>query len=618
MLNAIMALDSSLKTWNLAPPQSIHKTLDRSFPKMKTLCVHLGNEGITSVNVVDFSNLHEWSTDNQNRLLAPYKEDDANKFSAAVVRRFSNFLTLAEQLSDDPRLAALFHLVKIMRGLDPVVIAADLLKNEVVTAESCYVAFEVEHPIDFPNAAGVWSVDCYEAISEQLLAKDEVVNAVGKDAFGNPAVDCNVKGCMARFVRYYSCNGATSVYARFGLNSTEKFPLGTKSRRKIQNLLSYLLRPEHKTKYFRTEDGKYNLMPGLHFWSGNRLTLTSIMPKSSLFEADGYDLQGMSMIDFEGEMQQTIAALHAQCTNSNIYGQIMVILKTKGINGSWVLEYSRSATGMEIAKQLERWQDGINNGHRKYSAPLNIRTATNALNTFMKVEGGNVVNVKKMSFFTVSDLYAFFFDDSRIIQRITAHLATKVIPLMIQSQRAEKNPFELRQLFPLCNLTLHKLGILKETYMKTWAFTLGRMMHHANAMHRYYFTSRGFKVPDILIGDRMMKVIYVNPQMGAGLFTRDFQTYLTYMQKRGKGFGLFRHNQYLAQLTEIITVMGQLPIRPNYIEMLELGLGFAYWEAKADKDKIKIEDHKVDEIKVEVDDENDVEVDEEIEVEDEV
>lgn len=113
----------------------------------------------------------------------------------------------------------------------------------------------------------------------------------------------------------------------------------------------------------------------------------------------------------------------------------------------------------------------------------------------------------------------------------------------------------------LLGLLLWKLGIQRETYMKTGAFWVGRMLSVADQLHLQYCSEvRKKEVPPQLIGNAMMSVALANPENAISLLAERIKPYLAWAQtvQSGNKVGLTKY--FLKQLSEISSELSDLDI----------------------------------------------------------
>jgi hypothetical protein len=586
MISELLNFRDSLRTWGFEIEENCHYNL-KSIPKGTHFVVHIGPEGVTKVRAADLSRLKEYKVDNFARtLLKFFPKKRLEKQIGATQRCFDTIIALANDLeSTDRRLKALFTLSELLQDINPEAVIKALLDNEEVCQnESCYVAFEVDKPIDFGN--GAIEQPCIDAINKVLL-KRPTNDSSSLDFFGNPDTGWQEKRRVkAQYeIPIFAKNVDNGTLTRFGLQSSASCKIGDQTFREVDSILQFIMRPDNRAHYSKEADK--DIAGICYTYAANdvsHIVFSTLMPKVPLLETDSDTTDE----EWENALRNIIQIMKAQKldNNSRLQGQVMVLRPTKG---AWVMEYSRSVTGDLLLEKLQDWDRGINNGPQTqgdlshadwlFTRPTIRQVFKSVNNRFTWDNRKGAFKPNECSSFSLQDIYEFFFDNPAMIQRMSNHIARYVIPMLLACQQRGGRPWDLRYLVPLCNLTLHKLNLSidpkeKNSMQNHWAFCLGQVFYRANNIFFKSYKTRGMKVPDTRIGQKFIQMAYNNPSRAFAAFVRAFQSYHNWAESRGM-------IQYYQEWLNKIPATA-LPSVPSALDRQLLYQGYNYREPRKD------------------------------------
>lgn len=585
MINELMTFRKSLASWGVVVPKSRHIKLNKNSNNGTGYIVYLDKNGIEEVAEFPGYNNMCCFVVTQNQKIALSFKFELNKSQKGKISgmfeahemlyrgilkadsKFDNLKTLIERLN------------KItVDGFESQI--REWLASLGVTSKDVYLSLELAED------DSIQTQKFMDAISDEVFKHEfeEVKDSNDRDMFGNPIklkpgkpdyfpkIKTDI-GLLPAFSR----NEDRPSYSKFGLNSTDTFPLGPMSRAQITDTVLFIFQNE-KRATAKTPGvwHQINLQSGKGAES-KYFVITSLFPSNQVWEVGrvgtregeiGEDEWEVAVNDLIQSMQQ-----QKNLTRKEV-GQITVISESKG---AWHVDANFSMPIEEICDHTEDWFEGFNNG--PMIVPKQGKALRSSIVTYLMQmnvrwkQADKTAKYSKTKDLKPQDAYNLLFGRSYAAEKAAIVFAERHNDMLLQARQMDKVPYQARFLVPIRNLILHKLGYSydrENKEMDHWAWHLGAALMEANKIYKKFFEHRRSDVPKQLIGQRYVGLVSLSPRNGVHQFLRDFTPALVWAQQ--KGVYLRNYQEHFAAFSGISET--GLPVVATPAERLMINAGY--------------------------------------------
>lgn len=413
----------------------------------------------------------------------------------------------------------------------------------------------------------------------------------------------------------YSQNSDIPCQFRYGKASMDAFPVGINVLKKLDGVMKYIAGIEQVSKKGKT-------WIGIPDGANGRALLISYLidnPKSDIENALllGGETNDALRLNFEGKSSSIISALKGLPVFENQLVRTFVIRKADKGRAQIVL--SETFAVGNIIKASQQWIDASNNhpnfkilvfqkekGSPQISKepfppfPMDIVRHLQQI----WVRGGR--DSIKASSCQLRDAFDFFLhwgdDGIDITKRLLSLLLKRSTSLLIgigQALHAGIESYQLKEFnnearfsvlksLSLISISLYKLGLKKEEYMKNPAFLIGRLLSTADGLHKEYCKLvRKGQIPPQLIGNALIPTALDSPERALSSLLERMRIYQGWANTVQGGEEVRLAKWFLRQMGEISTALGEndLPKRMLDKEKAQLLLGYLAWSENSEQKK---------------------------------
>lgn len=401
-----------------------------------------------------------------------------------------------------------------------------------------------------------------------------------------------------------SMNEDAPCQFRYGLISTQIFPVGRKTARNLNKALLQITTPDKKGRTWTAIPSFAPKKQDLLIVYLEDRPVTAIMLASFFAEPLGGDEMAEEL--FEQTTKTVCDALRGEpSVHRSSLLRLMVL--TKIDKGRAQVAFSETYSVSRILDAAEEWQSGAKNrpeirilipGRKRgekalWQEPTSPSPASvqRCLRIKWVRSGANKCDVDGPA---LSDIYSALLDQGKeskaVAEKLLERTLTLTLPLLLglsHAQRLGQNTisYEGRRTsltaISLLSILLHKLGYRKENFMEESFFLVGRLFSLADTLHKEYCKIvRKGKIPPQLIGNSLIAIAMENPERGITRLFERLRIYQAWAQTAtGDKIGLAKWA--LSQIGRIADGLGHQSIltSADSAAKAKMALGYLAWGA---------------------------------------
>lgn len=454
---------------------------------------------------------------------------------------------------------------------------------------------------------------------EQGSASPSALDIFGKDSAGWKLTfdDVRMRNTLG-IVKLRAMASAAACQYRYGKADTDSCRVGQESRRKMKGALEWLTASDHKGKTWdsvaRATDNKEIL-----------LAYPSVLPPNPPDMATFFGGLGETEVDhasrFEDCALNVTGTLRGLMAKNPILDIRVFVLRKMDAARTRVSSHRRYSA-QHLIDAAEMWQDGCRNlpcvlikqftsekktEWRKPAAPFPMEVVW-ALNTLWsrgaqgteKTKGQQQWTPTAVKGMTTEDGVSLLLEEGvflhQVLHRALYGVTRNIVGLALALGQAHvqdqvfiaaKSYGRQAIILPsLLGLLLLKLNIMKEEYMKSPPYLVGRLLSLADQLHYHYCQHvRGGSIPPQLMGNALMSTALEEPVKALALYCNRILPYQAWAKTvSGDAVGLARY--FLSELGKVCSEMslGEISERCTDAEKAQMLIGYLAKSEKSDSE----------------------------------
>jgi len=399
-----------------------------------------------------------------------------------------------------------------------------------------------------------------------------------------------------------SMNEDAPCQFRYGLISTQIFPVGRKTARNLSNALLQITTPDKRGRTWMSIPNSAPKKQDLLIAYLEDQPVTAIKLASLFAEP----MRGDEMAEelFEQTAKTVCDALKGD-PSVHRSSLLRLLVLTKIDKGRAQVVFSGALSVDQVLDAAEEWQSGAGNRPEiRIQMPGRKRGEKAQLQEPSSPSPASVQRCLRIKWVrsgadkcevdgpALSDIYSVFLRQGKESRAVAARLLertlTLTLPLLLglsHAQRLGENSisYEGRRTsltaISLLSILLHKLGYRKEKFMEESFFLVGRLFSLADTLHKEYCKIvRKGKIPPQLIGNSLIAIAMENPERGITRLFERLRIYQAWAQTAtGDNIGLAKWA--LGQIGRIADALGHQSILRNADDAAKtkMALGYLAW-----------------------------------------